>query len=560
MLLSLIVNCILLFCLLVVALKYLRVRANKNLTPLPFNESSEINTEREKKEVKKGTIEDWRASHKETRRHFEKKRKKARRDKGTRRTTPNSDSKPPGKKRGKRTGAKGGAWHRPPEEHIDKVVHVHLEKCPECNAGKEYLKKAGGSWEHIISDFEIGKHNRQLVVTKYVIHRYRCKKCKTLVNMDFGILKNCHFGFGFIATVMQSRIESKHSYTKIIIELERWIPHFYALISKQTVVNWFKKYGEQLEKFFAGCTKKLEEMDYVHVDETGLPMNGKNWWLWVITTTIFALFIPHRSRGHDAIEEFFEKFEGVLISDFWGAYNHLTEEQQKCLAHLIRDIKKGIMESETSLKNITKRLEKDEAQKKEKREGKPETRGRGRPKKESTPLSKKKRRELEEKRAHDTRKMKHSYMLYDFFKRAWGDENEPLSYKARPEIRATEEEAIKQLRTLIGDIEAEDEVDPDIKRFIKRFRKHEAHLFTYLAHPGIPPDNNLAERDLRPFVIMRKTSHDFKNEAVMDSFTLYLSFQQTCKKNGVNFSDALMMVLSGEISPVLKALGMESAS
>ena len=138
-----------------------------------------------------------------------------------------------------------------------------------------------------------------------------------------------------------------------------------------------------------------------------------------------------------------------------------------------------------------------------------------------------------------------------------GDEDEPLSYKARPEVRTTEEEAIAELRALVKAIEMKTDLDPDIKRFLKRFKRFEEHLFTYLTHPGIPPDNNLAERDLRPFVIMRKTSHDFKNEAVMDALTVYLSFQQTCKKNGVHFGDALMKVLKGEISPVLKAIGME---
>ncbi|MHA1273752.1 MAG: IS66 family transposase [Promethearchaeota archaeon] len=98
-------------------------------------------------------------------------------------------------------------------------------------------------------------------------------------------------------------------------------------------------------------------------------------------------------------------------------------------------------------------------------------------------------------------------------------------------------------------------MDPDIKRLIKRIRRHEKYLFTYLKHPGIPPDNNAAEREIRPFVIMRKMSHDFKSEEVMDSFTLYLSFHSTCKKNGVDFGEALKQVLSGEITPVLKALG-----
>jgi hypothetical protein len=549
MVIFIVINFILIFLVIILAKKYLE--SEKRAAQLSARDSTEIDLTREKKEVKKEAIANWRKENKDTRRHFEKKRKE-RKDKGKRREAPSQNGE--GKKRGKPKGSNGGAWRRPPEDQIDEVVHVHLEKCPECGAGSDQLGEAGGTWEHIMLDLVIKKHNRQLVITKYIIHRYRCKKCGEIVAMDFGALKDCHFGHGFIATVMQSRIESKQSYSKILIELARWIPFFYFFPTGTAIVDWFKKYGDQLEEFYLKCVEMLKEAGHVHADETGLPMNGKNWWLWVITTTIFTLFIPHASRGHDAIEEFFDKFEGVLISDFWGAYNNLTEEQQKCLAHMVKDLKKLFMKSEDTIKKSNKRLKDDTKQKKREEEEKDNKRGRGRPRKEPEPLAEEEREKLKEKIRHEEQKKKHARMFYEFFKRAWGDENEPLSYKAGADIRATEVEAIEQLRVLIEEIEADCDLDPDIKRLIKRMRKYEDHLFTYLSHPGIPPDNNLAERELRPFVIMRKTSFDFKSEEVMDSFALYLSFQRTCKKNGVHFGEALRQVLSGEITPVLKAL------
>jgi len=65
------------------------------------------------------------------------------------------------------------------------------------------------------------------------------------------------------------------------------------------------------------------------------------------------------------------------------------------------------------------------------------------------------REQLEEKIRHEQQKVKHAFMLYEFFKQAWADENNPLSYKAKPEIRATKEEAIKQLRKLLEKIKAD---------------------------------------------------------------------------------------------------------
>jgi len=213
------------------------------------------------------------------------------------------------------------------------------------------------------------------------------------------------------------------------------------------------------------------------------------------------------------------------------------------------------MKSEASINKIEKRLKEDMKQKEEKTRGEAVEKKRGRPKKEPEPLLEAEREELEDKKIREVLRRRHAFLLYEFFKQAWADETNPLSYKAKPEIRATEEEAIRQLRALLEEIEADGDLDPDIKRLIKRIRRYENFLFTYLKHPGIPPDNNAAERELRPFVIMRKTSHDFKSEDVMDSFTLYLSFHQTCKKNGVDFGKALKQVLSGKITPVLKAIG-----
>ena len=48
--------------------------------------------------------------------------------------------------------------------------------------------------------------------------------------------------------------------------------------------------------------------------------------------------------------------------------------------------------------------------------------------------------------------------------------------------------------------------DSQARRLVKRLRRHQADLFTFLAHENVPFDNNHAERALRPAVIIRKNS------------------------------------------------------
>ena len=105
----------------------------------------EINIEREKKEVKKEAIDDWNRDNKNTRKHFEKERKD-RKDKGKRRDIPDSGLNNAGSKMGKPKGSNGGAWKRPSEDQIDKVIQIYLKKCPKCGAGSDKLGKAGGTW------------------------------------------------------------------------------------------------------------------------------------------------------------------------------------------------------------------------------------------------------------------------------------------------------------------------------------------------------------------------------------------------------------------------------
>lgn len=550
----LIVFSVVLFILLILSLIYNLFQKYSSQKGELEQPSEGINIDLEKKELVKEIFENWKEENRKTRKHFEKKRKK-RSDKGKRRDKPNSEEpeSETNVNMGKPRGSPGGGWERPPESEVDKQIDLYLKKCPNC--GSTELGNPVNKWPHYMADITPLKRGRQLLITKYIVHRYRCKECKELVHADFGVLKNCHFGFGFISTVMQSRIEGRQSYSQVLVELYRWIPEWDWFVSQTTIVNWFKKYGEALEDFYLECVERLKEAEFVHADETGLPMKGKNWWLWVITTTIFTLFIPSHTRGHTAIEKFFEDFEGVLISDFWGAYNNLTEEQQKCLAHLIKDIKMMVARSEASINKIEKRLKKDTELKKKKHQEK-KKRGRGRPPTPPEPLSGDERKELKAKKQREAQKYDNALMLYKFFKQAWGSEDTPLSYKAREEIRATEEEALVLMDEVIAELRSCDELSDDIKRILKRLSRYRDYLFTYLTHPGIPPDNNPAERALRHFVIMRKISHNFNSSEVMDSFTLYLSFYQTCKKNGVEFGTALKSMLSGKTESVLKAMGI----
>ena len=50
-------------------------------------------------------------------------------------------------------------------------------------------------------------------------------------------------------------------------------------------------------------------------------------------------YFLRRGRNKEVVDEVLEEsFSGVLVSDFYAAYNHYPGLKQRCWAHLLRDI------------------------------------------------------------------------------------------------------------------------------------------------------------------------------------------------------------------------------
>lgn len=54
--------------------------------------------------------------------------------------------------------------------------------------------------------------------------------------------------------------------------------------------------------------------------------------------------------------------------------------------------------------------------------------------------------------------------------------------------------------------------DADARRLAKRLDHHRDGIFTFPEHPHVPRENNFAERQIRPAVILRKNSQSNRSE------------------------------------------------
>lgn len=241
-------------------------------------------------------------------------------------------------------------------------------------------------------------------------------------------------------------------------------------------------------------------------------------------------------------------FEGTIVADFFRAYEKFNEnEHQKCLAHLLSAIIELIVGLQKENERIECKIQKhnDSVQREEEvlRDEKNSKKKRG-PKPKSAKLKPKQVKIIKARHAANLKTLTQATDLGAFFRAPFQDTC--FSWKKPPDERISAEDAQTILTGLIASIREDGVTEDSLEGLLKRCEKFLPSLFTYLQHEGMPPDNNLAERDLRKFAKQRKISNDFKSVTVTKHLVEYLSLYMTCNVNGRDFNQLLQDLLSGK--------------
>jgi len=256
-------------------------------------------------------------------------------------------------KRGAPFGHKG--YFRTKPEHIDKTIDVYLDACSEC--GSEDISPCNHTTSHIQEDLEQGK----LTATKFIHYYYWCPICKKVVHgWDKSEIPNAFIGPDARAKFSFLRHEIKVSYD----DAQRALSYLCNVtVTAGAIVGFDNKLAEKATPLYEKLKQSLQKTPFIHVDETG----WKRDWLWIFTNPKIAFFHIDESRGSKVVIDHLGVFyNGVLITDFWSAYRSKVGAfaKQKCLTHLLRDIKhlldKGLPkypESEVFLKTLKKLIQ-----------------------------------------------------------------------------------------------------------------------------------------------------------------------------------------------------------
>jgi transposase len=111
-------------------------------------------------------------------------------------------------------------------------------------------------------------------------------------------------------------------------------------LSPSGALGLVNRVGSTLKGSYANLHETLKKQDVLNGDETGWKVMGVSGYIWCFCNKRMAFFHPDQRRAAAVIEKILgPDFAGTVICDFYAAYNCL-KKTQRCLVHLLRDIKK----------------------------------------------------------------------------------------------------------------------------------------------------------------------------------------------------------------------------
>ena len=115
-------------------------------------------------------------------------------------------------------------------------------------------------------------------------------------------------------------------------------------ITEGTVVNWMKEFNEKSAEYRAYVLDQILESWLVHVDETGYKLNGKQAWIHVLCTEMYAYFIMTEKRKdtEKGPLKLLEDFLNILMHDHYKSYYDLKCFHAECNAHILRYLQAGV--------------------------------------------------------------------------------------------------------------------------------------------------------------------------------------------------------------------------
>lgn len=356
------------------------------------------------------------------------------------------------------------------------VVDDMPAKCPKCSATKLWRNPPRRS--NVVYDLKFSDKGVKRWLVKYRYGSYRCSGCHA--EMTFYKRKS-KYGPNLCAFLVYQVIE-------LLLSNRKAADHaslLFGLPLTKSLVGKIK--AEMAAKYaptYQSILSQIAKGNLIHADETKGVVLGGGHYVWVFTNMTTVAYVYSESRDSGILETVLNGFKGVLVSDFYAAYDSVPCPQQKCLIHLMRDINEDLNRNpfDEEFKAIACRF---------------------------------------------------GALLREIIETV-----DQYGLKAR-HLGKHRRAADGFIENVVG-MSCATEVG---RAFQKRVEKNRDKLFTFLSYDGVPWNNNNAEHAVKAFTRLRNVINTSSPKGTRDFATL-LSIQQTLKYRGREF---LEFMRSGEM-------------
>lgn len=395
---------------------------------------------------------------------------------------PPKKSPPPGRPRGHPVAL------RPMPKKIDRHQTVPLPKdagkkpiCPRCRTRLAQLKQHRRIVEDLIQ--------ATVETTCYHTQSGHCPHCRQRIESrdskqpPAANLPHGQLGLNALATAAILRVRHRLPFRQIA-QVLRDLPGL--RISAAGLVKQIKRLARWLDGKYQELIQRMRASPHVHVDETGWRIDGRNFWLWAFTDPTFTLYHVDESRGGKVpLKLLGQAFGGVVVADFYSAYNRLAAPKQRCLVHLLREVR------ETGERDAEFR---------------------------QTPFASKLHR--------------------------WCQDALKLKDRRKQLTTAEYQGKTARLERRLAVLARAVDPHPEVERLTKRLARHREELTRFLYDNKLEGTNNRAERALRPAVVMRKITGGNRSESGAAAWAKLASLMATADQRKLGVYDATKKLIA----------------
>lgn len=321
------------------------------------------------------------------------------------------------------------------------------------------------------------------VVTRVELYAGRCQACGATTLAP--LPEGLEQGSPFSINIVTLALYLRFTHAISYRRLSRLMLELFGLaISEGALDAAFQRAKPRLDAEVSAILARLRRARVVCSDETSVRVDGRTCWNWVFQNSDVVIHVIRHSRGAGVVREVMAGHRPALwVSDLYSAQQGHAADWQICLAHQLRDCQFAIEAGDTIFAPRMKML------------------------------------------------LLRAFVL--------ARRRHHLAETTRRQYRQRLERELDKVMALAP-------VTPDGKRLRKRYGKVRAHLFTFLDHPEVAPDNNSSERELRPTATYRKVTGGFRSDWGPDLFAGFRSVVGTAARRGIDAYQAIKMTLQGK--------------